>query len=100
MFMHVHKFETCGYESNSIEGLLPFTCTCSYMSIIILKFKYLKHDVCTTRKIQIQNIIKTDHVNFGILLTKGEQFRDKINFAFFFLSAAADLVSHAKSCYL
>ena len=38
-----------------------------------------------------------DHVNFGILLTKGEQVRDKINFAFFFLSATADLVSHAKS---
>ena len=31
-------------------------------------------------------------------MTKGEQVRDKINFAFFFFFAAADLVSHAKSC--
>ena len=37
---------------------------------------------------------------FRILCTKGEKVRDKINFAFFFLSAAANLVSHAKSCYL
>ena len=35
---------------------------------------------------------------FGILCTKGEQVRD--NFAFFFLSATADLVSHVKSCCL
>ena len=59
-----------------------------YMSIIILKFKYFKNDACTTRK--IQNIIMADHVNFGILLTKGEQVRDKINFAFCFLSATAE----------
>ena len=68
------------------------------MSIIISKFKYLKNDACTTSKIQIQNIIMADHVNFGILLTKGEQVINKINSAFFFLSATADSVSNAESC--
>ena len=28
-------------------------------------FEYLKNDACPTRKIQNQNIIKTDHVNLG-----------------------------------